>query len=94
MKQSIRLNLKRHSFYCVAYRRYMSSVPSKQITIRFDLSDWIRILEAAEEAGIKPVQFVRSTVLRTLNGHLIDAKSIDAYLKQQEKDEFHKRRGF
>ena len=94
MKESIRLNLKRHSFYCVACHRDMSSVPSKQITIRFDLSDWIRILEAAEEAGIKPVQFVRSTVLRTLNGHLIDAKSIDAYLKQQDKDEFHKRRGF
>ena len=72
----------------------MSSVPSKQITIRFNLSDWVRILEAAEEAGIKPVQFVRSTVLRTLNGHLIDAKSIDAYLKQQDKDDYHKRRGF
>lgn len=71
----------------------MAKLPSKQITIRFDLSDWVRILEAAEQAGIKPVQFVRSTVLRTLNGHLIDAKSIDAYLKQQEKEEFHKRRG-
>jgi hypothetical protein len=72
----------------------MSKVPSKQITIRFELTDWIRILEAADEAGIKPVQFVRSTVLRALNGHLVDAKSIDAYIKQQEKDEFHKRRGF
>ena len=61
---------------------------------KFDLSDWVRILEAAEQAGIKPVQFVRSTVLRTLNGHLIDAKSIDAYLKQQDKDDYHKRRGF
>tara|TARA_B100000035_G_scaffold302133_1_gene299445 strand:- start:1583 stop:1801 length:219 start_codon:yes stop_codon:yes gene_type:complete len=71
----------------------MAKLPSKQITIRFDLSDWVRILEAAEQAGIKPVQFVRSTVLRTLNGHLVDAKSIDAYLKQQEKEEFHKRRG-
>jgi len=67
---------------------------SKQITIRFDLSDWIRILEQAEEAGIKPVQFVRSTVLKTLNGHLIDAKSIDAYLRQQDKDDLVKRRGF
>ena len=94
MKESIRLRFKRHSFYCVSYRRHMSDRSSKQITIRFELSDWVRILEAAEQAGIKPVQFVRSTVLRTLNGHLIDAKSIDAYLKQQEKDEFHKRRGF
>jgi len=67
---------------------------SKQITIRFDLSDWIRILEQSEEAGIKPVQFVRSTVLKTLNGHLIDAKSIDAYLRQQDKDDLVKRRGF
>jgi hypothetical protein len=67
---------------------------SKQITIRFDLADWVRILEEAEQAGIKPVQYIRSTVLRTLNGSLIDAKSIDAYITQQEKDRFHKRRGF
>lgn len=72
----------------------MGKVPSKQITIRFELTDWIRVLEAADEAGIKPVQFIRSTVLRALNGHLVDAKSIDAYIKQQEKDDFHKRRGF
>jgi len=94
MKESIRLRFKRHSFYCLLRRRYMSERNSKQITIRFDLTDWVRILEAADEAGIKPVQFVRSTVLRALNGHLVDAKSIDAYLKQQERDEFHKRRGF
>ena len=93
MKESIRLRFKRHSFQCGDGARYMAKLPSKQITIRFDLSDWVRILEAAEQAGIKPVQFVRSTVLRTLNGHLVDAKSIDAYLKQQEKEEFHKRRG-
>jgi len=68
--------------------------PSKQITIRFDLADWVRILEEAEQAGIKPVQYIRSTVLRTLNGSLIDAKSIDAYITQQDKDRFHKRRGF
>ena len=67
---------------------------SKQITIRFDLADWVRILEEAEQAGIKPVQYIRSTVLRTLNCSLIDAKSIDAYITQQEKDRFHKRRGF
>jgi hypothetical protein len=67
---------------------------SKQITIRFDLADWVRILEEAEQAGIKPVQYIRSTVLRTLNGSLIDAKSIDAYITQQEKDRFHRRRGF
>ena len=67
---------------------------SKQITIRFELTDWVRILEEAEQAGIKPVQYIRSTVLRTLNGSLIDAKSIDAYITQQEKDHFHKRRGF
>lgn len=67
---------------------------SKQITIRFELTDWVRILEEAEQAGIKPVQYIRSTVLRTLNGSLIDAKSIDAYITQQEKDRFHKRRGF
>ena len=59
----------------------------------FECPDDEYVLEAAEQAGIKPVQFVRSTVLRTLNGHLVDAKSIDAYLKQQEKEEFHKRRG-
>lgn len=68
--------------------------PSKQITIRFDLADWVRILEEAEQAGIKPVQYIRSTVLRTLNGSLIDAKSIDAYITQQDKERFHKRRGF
>ena len=69
-------------------------VSSKQITIRFELADWVRILQEAEQAGIKPVQYIRSTVLRTLNGSLIDAKSIDAYITQQEKDQFHKRRGF
>ena len=93
MNESIRLNLKRHSFTCELLRRYMTGSSSKQITIRFELTDWIRILEAADEAGIKPVQFVRSTVLRTLNGHLVDAKSIDAYLKQQDKDDLIRRRG-
>ena len=69
-------------------------IASKQITIRFELADWVRILEEAEQAGIKPVQYIRSTVLRTLNGSLIDAKSIDAYITQQDKDRFLKRRGF
>jgi len=72
----------------------MADGQSKQITVRFDLTDWIRILEAAEEAGIKPVQFVRSTVLRTLNGKLIDVKSIESYFRQQDKDDLVKRRGF
>ena len=72
----------------------MADSQSKQITVRFDLTDWIRILEAAEEAGIKPVQFVRSTVLRTLNGKLIDVKSIESYFRQQDKDDLVKRRGF
>jgi len=69
-------------------------IASKQITIRFELADWVRILEEAEQAGIKPVQYIRSTVLRTLNGSLIDAKSIDAYIPHQGKDRFLKRRGF
>ena len=69
-------------------------IASKQITIRFELADWVRILEEAEQAGIKPVQYIRRTVLRTLNGSLIDAKSIDAYITQQDKDRFLKRRGF
>lgn len=77
---------------CAFHRPDMGST-TKQITIRFELSDWVRILEAADEAGIKPVQYVRSTVLRTLNGHLVDAKSIDAYIKQQEKDDLIRRRG-
>ena len=72
----------------------MSDNTSKQITVRFELTDWIRILEAADEAGIKPVQFVRSTVLRTLNGQLIDVKSIESYFRQQDKDDLVKRRGF
>jgi len=72
----------------------MSENTSKQITVRFELTDWIRILEAADEAGIKPVQFVRSTVLRTLNGQLIDVKSIESYFRQQDKDDLVKRRGF
>ena len=72
----------------------MADNQTKQITVRFDLTDWIRILEAAEEAGIKPVQFVRSTVLRTLNGKLIDVKSIESYFRQQDKDDLVKRRGF
>jgi len=40
------------------------------------------------------VQFVRSTVLRTLNGKLIDVKSIESYFRQQDKDDLVKRRGF
>ena len=94
MKAPIRLNLKRHSFVCSSSARGMSENTSKQITVRFELTDWIRILEAADEAGIKPVQFVRSTVLRTLNGQLIDVKSIESYFRQQEKDDLVKRRGF
>jgi len=88
------LNLKRHSFVCDSSARDMSENTSKQITVRFELTDWIRILEAADEAGIKPVQFVRSTVLRTLNGQLIDVKSIESYFRQQDKDDLVKRRGF
>ena len=72
----------------------MSGGSSKQITIRFELTDWIRILgEAADEAGIKPVQYIRSTILKRLNGHLVDAKSIDAYLKTTGERRPPRRRG-
>lgn len=67
---------------------------TKQITVRFDLTDWVLICREANEAGIKPVQYVRSAVLMRLNGSLIDTKSIDAYIQQQLKDDNIKRRGF
>lgn len=67
---------------------------SKQISVRFDLVDWVAIEKAAEEEGIKPAQYVRSTVLQRLNGKLIDAKSIDMYIRSQNKENLIRRRGF
>ena len=64
----------------------MSKESSKQITIRFTLSDWVQILREAEDDGIKPVQYIRSTILKRLSGTLVDVKSIDAYLRQRERD--------
>ncbi len=64
----------------------MSDESSKQITIRFTLSDWVQILREAQDDGIKPVQYIRSTVLKRLSGTLVDVKSIDAYIRQREKD--------
>jgi hypothetical protein len=64
----------------------MSDQSSKQITIRFTLSDWVQILKEAQDEGIKPVQYIRSTVLKRLSGTLVDVKSIDAYIRQREKD--------
>lgn len=60
---------------------------SKQITIRFDLKDWIQILQESDNEGIKPVQYIRSTILKRLSGSLVDVKSIDAYIRQREKDD-------
>lgn len=60
---------------------------SKQITIRFDLKDWIQILQESDDEGIKPVQYIRSTILKRLSGSLVDVKSIDAYIRQREKDD-------
>lgn len=65
----------------------MSKETSKQITIRFNLSDWIQILREAEDEGIKPVQYIRSTILKRLSGSLVDVRSIDAYIRQREKDD-------
>mgnify|MGYP000887199708 FL=1 len=64
----------------------MTDESSKQITIRFTLSDWVQILREAQDDGIKPVQYIRSTVLKRLSGTLVDVKSIDAYIRQREKD--------
>lgn len=64
----------------------MSDESSKQITIRFTLSDWVQILREAQDDGIKPVQYIRSTVLKRLSGTLVDVKSIDAYIRQRERD--------
>ena len=61
--------------------------PSKQITVRFDLKDWIHILQEAESEGIKPVQFIRSTILKRLNGTLVDVRGIDAYIKQRDRED-------
>jgi hypothetical protein len=65
----------------------MTEESSKQITIRFTLSDWIQILREAEDEGIKPVQYIRSTILKRLSGALVDVKSIDAYLRLRERDD-------
>jgi len=64
----------------------MTDESSKQITIRFTLSDWVQILREAQDDGIKPVQYIRSTVLKRLSGTLVDVKSIDAYIRQRERD--------
>lgn len=71
----------------VLSQRVMSKETSKQITIRFNLSDWIQILREAEDEGIKPVQYIRSTILKRLSGSLVDVRSIDAYIRQREKDD-------
>jgi uncharacterized protein (TIGR02466 family) len=70
MKELIRLNLQRIFFMCAYRPNAMSSGQSKQITVRFDLKDWIQVLQEAESEGIKPVQFIRSTILKRLNGTL------------------------
>jgi len=87
MKELIRLNLQRIFFVCGYRRRAMSKSPSKQITVRFDLTDWIQVLQEAQAEGIKPVQFIRSTVLKRLNGTLVDVRGIDAYIKQRDRDD-------
>ena len=71
---------------CNSTPRSMSKEASKQITIRFNLSDWIQILREAEDEGIKPVQYIRSTILKRLNGTLVDVRGIDAYIKQRDRD--------
>ena len=81
------MNLQRIFFVCGHYRRAMTKSPSKQITVRFDLTDWIQVLQEAEAEGIKPVQFIRSTVLKRLNGTLVDVRGIDAYIKQRDRDD-------
>ena len=87
MKELIRLNLQRIFFVCKHSRNGMARSPTKQITVRFDLTDWIQILQEAEAEGIKPVQFIRSTILKRLNGTLVDVRGIDAYLKQRDRDD-------
>ena len=46
-----------------------------------------QVLQEAEAEGIKPVQFIRSTVLKRLNGTLVDVRGIDAYIKQRDRDD-------
>jgi hypothetical protein len=87
MKELIRLNLQRIFFIPNETTSGMSKQPSKQITLRFDLKDWIHILQEAEGEGIKPVQFIRSTMLKRLNGTLVDVRGIDAYIKQRDRDD-------
>jgi hypothetical protein len=87
MKELIRLNLQRIFFMCAYSPDAMSRGQSKQITVRFDLTDWIHILQEAEAEGIKPVQFIRSTILKRLNGTLVDVRGIDAYLKQRDRED-------
>jgi hypothetical protein len=60
----------------------MTSKRSKQITIRFSMEEWEKIIVAAEKYGVKPVQFVRSCVLQRLNGTLVDSGTIDEILLQ------------
>ena len=62
--------------------------PSKQITVRFDLKDWIQILQEAESEGIKPVQFIRSTILKRLNAyHEHTEPLVNFYSKWSANDE-------
>jgi len=74
-------------FMCAYSPDTMSRGQSKQITVRFDLKDWIQVLQEAELEGIKPVQFIRSTILKRLNGTLVDVRGIDAYIKQRDRDD-------
>jgi hypothetical protein len=60
----------------------MTSKRSKQITIRFSMEEWEKIVVASEKYGVKPVQFVRSCVLQRLNGTLVDSGTIDEILLQ------------
>lgn len=84
----------RYLYVKLACPRYMAEkIPSKQISIRFPLSDWNTIVQESELKGLKPVQYVRSIVRQYISGDLIDAKSIDAYIQQQKKSELINRRG-
>ena len=77
------------------FRRNMTDkVPTKQISIRFPLTDWNSIVQESELKGLKPVQYVRSIIRQYISGDLIDAKSIDAYLQQQKKTDLVNRRGY
>ena len=68
-------------------------VPSKQISIRFPLTDWNSVLQESSLKGLKPVQLIRSIVTQYISGELIDAKSIDAYIQQKKKTDLVNRRG-